>query len=347
LSVSDPSGSASKLQTPVARQGFFAVCFPLDCVPIEWLAAAEVETMASAKPAQAKAAPAGPWRVLRWNSRQLAYRERLTEEVSLTLLRIPAGRFSMGAPEGEEGSSGAERPVHEVTLGDFLLGQTPVTQAQWRAVAGWQRQEGKAAELWPQELVLDPLERVGRDAERFRGDQRPVVGITWAEAMAFCERLKLRTEKNYALPSEAQWEYACRAGTTSPFHFGATISPELANYDGTTAYGEGPTGTYREQTTDVASFSANAWGLHDMHGNVWEWCEDHWHDSYEGAPTDGSAWVDAHAQEDERRLLRGGSWFDVPHGCRSAGRYWYLPDIHFQGRGFRVCCLPQDLILYA
>jgi formylglycine-generating enzyme required for sulfatase activity len=291
------------------------------------------------------------WRVLHWNSRQLAHRERLADGVALTLLRIPSGHFWMGAPEGEEGSSDQERPVHRVTLGEFLLGQAPVTQAQWRAVAEWEREEQEDGELWPQELDPDPVARLG-DPGRFRGDERPVVNVSWREAMAFCQRLRLRTGKNYTLPSEAQWEYACRAGTTTAFHFGETISSEVANYNGSEAYANGPKGEYRRETTEVGLFPANAWGLQDMHGNVWEWCLDHWHDSYEGAPRDGSAWLEGEGLRGEEssgreRLLRGGSWDVHPRGCRSARRSRGHPDNRYSGgRGFRVCCLPQDLILY-
>jgi formylglycine-generating enzyme required for sulfatase activity len=184
------------------------------------------------------------------------------------------------------------------------------------------------------------------DAERFIGPQRPVVNVSWNDAMAFCQRLRLRTGKNYTLPSEAQWEYACRAGTSTPFHFGETISSELANYNGKDTYGDSPKGMYLETTTDVGMFPANAWGLHDMHGNVWEWCADDWHANFEGAPGDGRPWLDENAKEDERRLLRGGSWYDHPRDCRSAYRYFSPPDGRFNDVGFRVCCLPQDLILY-
>ncbi|MFN9645003.1 MAG: formylglycine-generating enzyme family protein [Cyanobacteriota bacterium] len=299
--------------------------------------------MASPKAATAKPS-AENWRVLRWSGRQLAYRERLAEEVSLTLLRIPSGSFWRGAPKDEEGSSDAEGPVHRVQLGDFLLGQTPVTQAQWRAVAGWRREEHEEEAQWPRKLDPDPVVRYG--AKRYRGEQRPVVGVTWMEAMAFCQRLRLRTGKNYTLPSEAQWEYACRAGSTTAFHFGATISPKLANYNGGRAYGDGPTGEHRQQTTPVGVFPANAWGLQDMHGNVWEWCADHWHDSYAEAPADGRPWLDENASEDAPRLLRGGSWFSGPGGCRSAYRFRVRPDGHDGDGGFRVCCLPEDVLFY-
>ena len=267
----------------------------------------------------------------------------------LPLLPIPAGRFLMGSPEEEEGRYDDEGPQHEVELREFFLAQTPITQAQWRAVAEWTRQEHEDADLWPEKLEPDPVARL-EDAERFRGDQRPVVAVTWHEAMAFCQRLRLRTGKNYTLPSEAQWEYACRAGTTTPFHFGETISTELANYDGSTPYGRAEKGEFRRKTTDVDQFAANPWGLQDMHGNVLEWCLDHWHDRYEGAPEDGSPWAEpetsTHQDQDSRKLLRGGSWSDFPRFCRSACRNGTLPVSRYSLVGFRVCCLPQDLILY-
>jgi formylglycine-generating enzyme required for sulfatase activity len=194
----------------------------------------------------------------------------------IPLAFIPAGSFLMGSPEHEPHRSKTECPQHEVTLGSFFMAKTPITQAQWRMVASWPRVN--------RDLDLDP--------SRFKGDNRPVEQVSWHDAMEFCYRLSHRTGKNYTLPSEAQWEYACRAGTTTPFHFGPTISTDVANYDGNYIYDQGSKGIYRKQTTDVAIFPANAWGLHDMHGNVWEWCLDEWHDSYEGAPVDGSAWME-------------------------------------------------------
>jgi formylglycine-generating enzyme required for sulfatase activity len=160
--------------------------------------------------------------------------------------------------------------------------------------------------------------------------------------MEFCRRLSQRLGRTFSLPSEAQWEYACRAGSTTPFAFGETLSPELSNYDSTVSYANGPIGEKRGETTPVGRFPANAWGLHDMHGNVWEWCLDRWHANYEGAPFDGGAWLSNEAQEPEvKRLLRGGSWYLYPWDCRSAYRDWNHPDSRSGNCGFRVCCLPE------
>jgi len=295
--------------------------------------------------------PAEAWRIMRWRSRHWAHREPLTansEGVALTMLRIPAGSFEMGAPQTEAESTYRERPVHRVTLEEFLLGQTPITQAQWRAVAEWGRLDHEAVGDWPESMDPDPVTKL-TDPERFRGEQRPVVNVSWYDAQAFCQRLALRTSKYYALPSEAQWEYACRAGTTTPFQYGATISMELANYS-SQVYKNDEKGNFRQQTTDVGTFPANAWGLQDMHGNAWEWCEDYWHDNYKGAPSDGRSWVSEKAYlniinnktNKNWRLLRGGSWLSLSANCRAAYRFHHLPVNRNHDIGFRVCCLPQD-----
>jgi formylglycine-generating enzyme required for sulfatase activity len=251
------------------------------------------------------------------------YEQELAEGLAITMLQIPAGSFQMGSPASEAERRGNEGPQHRVQLQSFFLGQTPVTQAQWKEVASWSQVS----------LKLNP------DPAIFKGANRPVEQVSWEEATEFCRRLSKRTKLVYTLPSEAQWEYACRAGTTTPFAFGDTLTPDLANYDGNYTYESGPKGQYRQQTTDVGSFAGNAWGLQDMHGNVWEWCLDHWHNSYTGAPADGSAWT---AGGGTSRLLRGGSWYGDPANCRSAYRSNGRPDGRGYSLGFRVCCLPQD-----
>jgi formylglycine-generating enzyme required for sulfatase activity len=281
--------------------------------------------------------------------------ERLYRDVAITMVKIPAGRFLMGSPVDEPKRSPAEGPLHEVKLESFFMGQTPITQAQWREVACWQERPG---EQWDRQLEPNPSYHHGKglQGEDKTGllplesniDQCPVESVSWWDAMEFCDRLSQRTGRNYTLPSEAQWEYACRAGTTTPFCFGETISPELANYDGNDAYADGPKGIWRRKTTPVGMFPANAWGMQDMHGNVWEWCADHWHSYYHGAPDDGSPriWPEARSliwqvENAELRPLRGGSWSFPPAFCRSAARVYPR-----RGRrddvGFRVCCLPRD-----
>ena len=258
------------------------------------------------------------------------------EAPSLTMLWIPPGRFWMGSPEDEPERRSDEGPQHLVQLQGFFLAQTPITQAQWRQVTQWRPTKGEGA--WNRKLNHDP--------SHFKGDQLPVDSVSWENAMEFCRRLSQRTGRRYNLPSEAQWEYACRAGTTTPFHCGSTISTKLANYNCNEGYGDGAKGHVRKQTTDIASFPANPWGLYDMHGNVWEWCADNWHGNYEGAPEDGSAWIDEEVKEDKNsmnvRLLRGGSWRYHPALCRSAFREGGRPVIRYDGIGFRVCCHPQD-----
>jgi formylglycine-generating enzyme required for sulfatase activity len=267
---------------------------------------------------------------------------------ALTMIWIPPGRFWMGSPAAESERADDEGPQHLVQLQGFFMGQTPITQAQWRKVAGWQPRGG---ERWRRDLKANPSRfqsAGGRGEARLLDDeastdQRPVEQVSWFDAMEFCSRLSQRTGRTYALPSEAQWEYACRAGTNTPFHFGKTITTDLANYDGSFTYANGPKGKYRQQTMPVGSFPANAWGLQDMHGNVREWCLDHWRGSYKNVPIDGSAWLNKNDEEMNPRLLRGGSWFNHPLYCRSAFRNSYHPADLDGYVGFRVCCLPPGL----
>ena len=267
--------------------------------------------------------------------------EKLGDGVMLDMVQIPAGSFMMGSPENELERSDDEE-LHRVTVPVFFMGRYPVTQAQWRAVA---QLEAVDTEV---ELKLSP--------SNFEGDDRPVEQVSWFEVQEFCVRLSASTPgRVYRLPSEAEWEYACRAGTTTAFHFGETLTTDLANYRGTEwkeisesgQYGRGPVGKYREETTPVGRFPANDFGLHDMHGNVWEWCEDEWHNSYEAAPNDGSAWVDKDeaenkeetAKNEQNRVLRGGSWFVNPRDCRSAFRRNITPGNRDNYFGFRVVCV--------
>jgi formylglycine-generating enzyme required for sulfatase activity len=249
--------------------------------------------------------------------------ERLTDKVVLEMVSIPAGEFLMGSPPEEPERFDNEGPQHLVTIPSFCIGKYPVTQAQWRFVAG----------LPKVNQGFDP------NPANFGSDDYPVVSVSWFEATEFCARLSQLTGRDYRLPSEAEWEYACRAGTTSPFHFGETITPELANYDWDKTYAEIKVTKKKnfQGTTAVGQFGvANAFGLYDMHGNVWEWCLDHWHDNYEGAPTDGNAWLSD--GKGAYHLLRGGSWDLNPRGCRSAVRNDDAPGFRLSYFGFRVVC---------
>ena len=232
--------------------------------------------------------------------------------VTLELVKIPAGEFMMGSPESEKGHQTDEGPQHRVRIEKpFYMGKHPVTQAQWRAVMG------------------------DDDPSHFKGDNRPVEQVSWNDCRQFCDKLSEVADRRIRLPSEAEWEYACRAGTTTPFFFGETISTDQANYNvGGSASEDGSQGTRHNETTPVGSFPPNAFGLFDTHGNVWEWCEDVWHDDYTGAPSDGSAWVTG--GDEGRRVVRGGSWYGLEIDLRSANRSRNRPDGRSDDVGFRV-----------
>jgi len=277
------------------------------------------------------------------------FTEALGPAAGLDMVSIPEGSFTMGSPVDEPERQGNEGPQHHVTLAPFFIGATPVTQAQWSA----------AVLAHPDQIRrnLDP------NSSFFKGIDLPVESITWHQAEEFCLRLTAITGRAYRLPSEAEWEYACRAGTMGPFHFGPTITPELANYCGTGgavcgesdgksvasdvyggeryksgAYGEGPTGVFRGKTTPPGTFLPNRFGLYDMHGNVWEYCLDMSSANYADVPVDGSA--NLTGPSDSQRILRGGSWSHNPAICRSAYRDSIAADFSgWQGRiGIRVVC---------
>jgi formylglycine-generating enzyme required for sulfatase activity len=215
------------------------------------------------------------------------------------LVVIPAGSFVMGSPHDEKGRDSDEEPQHRVTFASgFALGRYPVTFAEYDRFCMEIGREQPPDQGW------------GRG-------RRPVINVAWDDARAYCAWLSQQTGQPYRLPSEAEWEYACRAGTTTPFWTGATIGAAEANYDGGYAYGSGDVGEYRERTTPVDAFAMNPWGVYDLHGNVWEWCEDCWNERYDGAPTDGSPWLDGDCS---LRAVRGGSWYGEPRYMRSACR---------------------------
>ncbi|KAM3095246.1 formylglycine-generating enzyme family protein [Phormidesmis sp. 146-12] len=243
----------------------------------------------------------------------------IAETISLDTIALPGGSFWMGSPDTEAERDRNESPHHKVIVAPCAMGKFPVTQAQWRVVA--------ALPKINRSLSLCP--------SNFEGDDRPVEQVAWYDAIEFCDRLSAHTGHLYRLPSEAEWEYACRAGTTTPFYFGDTISPDQANFDGNYTYGNGLSGTYRQETTAIGTLQTpNAFGLYDLHGNVWEWCADHWHENYEGAPLNGQPWEDEDGGT--YRILRGGAWYCLPGLCRSAQRHWNQPDTGGSGIGFRV-----------
>jgi formylglycine-generating enzyme required for sulfatase activity len=248
------------------------------------------------------------------------------------LVLLPTGRFQMGSPEHErkiameagsqKGWLARELPQHWVGIDKpVAMGRYPVTVGEWREfvrVTGW-RQSGE----------------VNWEAPGFpQTELHPVVGVNWYDAQQYLRWLSEATGRSYRLPSEAEWEYACRAGTKTAFSFGDTISTEQANYDGNFTYNGGVRGEYRRGTTPAGMFPPNPWGLFDMHGNVWEWVQDVVHDNYEGAPLDGSAWEEGGDQA--RRVLRGGSWLYNPRYLRSALRNGFSSALSNDIVGFRV-----------
>lgn len=256
-------------------------------------------------------------------SRRQGQAHYLTEDlgngVTLEMVYIPGGTFLMGSPESKGKRYSNERPQHSVTVKPFLISKYPITQAQWREVA--------ALSEVRQKLNLRP--------SRPGGKSHPVTQVSWHDAVEFCKYLSQKTGHEYRLPTEAEWEYACRAGTTTPFHFGETITSDLANYDARQSYRSKHQGIYREVTTPVGSFQvANPFGLFDMHGNVWEWCLDHWHENYNNAPTNGDAWIDS--SENQTRVMRGGSLLNDPSMCRSSSRFHKNASETFKHVGFRI-----------
>lgn len=258
------------------------------------------------------------------NGQAKYYTENLNGCVTLEMIAIPSGKFMMGSSQSERASfikdlnrynrwdvediANQEQPQHQVRIKSFYMGKYEVTQAQWQAI-------------------------MGNNPAWSKGYNLPVEGVSWNDAVEFCKRLSKKTGKKYNLPSEAEWEYACRAGTTTRFAYGDNITPELVNYNGNYPYGDAPKGVYREKTTTVGNFAPNGFGLYDMHGNVWEWCMDVFHNNYNGAPTDGSAWVDG---DQTYRVLRGGSCYFYASFSRSSNRVRNTPDFTLNSYGFRV-----------
>ncbi|MHC5610810.1 MAG: SUMF1/EgtB/PvdO family nonheme iron enzyme [Nostoc sp.] len=245
----------------------------------------------------------------RRNEEAKYFEENLGNGVTLEMVQIPGGTFMMGSPEREAQRYEDESPLHQVTVPNFFMGKYAVTQAQYQAI-------------------------MGSNPSSFKGEKRPVETVSWDEAVEFCEKLSHKTEHTYRLPSEAEWEYACRAGTTTPFYFGETITTDLVNYNGNYPYGFAPKGEYRKQTIDVGKFPPNSFGLYDMHGNVWEWCKDVYNGNYIDAPIDSRPWLIG--SNNNIMLLRGGCCIHLAGNSRSANRCWYAREGRYNDVGFRV-----------
>lgn len=261
----------------------------------------------------------------------------LTNSIGMQLVLIEPGEFLMGTPETEEGREINEGPQHRVRITKpFFLGAYEVTQSQYETV-------------------------MGTNPAKFKGTDQPVESVSWEEAVEFCRKLSTREGRTYRLPTEAEWEYACRAGTTTAFAFGATISSDRdANFNGNQTYGNGVKGRYLEKTVPVGSYRANGCGLYDLHGNVWEWCSD-WYgaDYYAYSPmnnpsgpattTEWEMWdlfrespvnPPSGLATASNRVIRGGSWDNFARNCRSALRIGFAPSGRGGDLGFRVALVP-------
>jgi formylglycine-generating enzyme required for sulfatase activity len=230
---------------------------------------------------------------------------------------IPGGEFMMGSPSYEEGRSDDEGPQHRVTIRQpFAVGKYEIMFREWDACVA----DGGCNGYRP-------------DDRGWGRGNRPVIRVTWTDAQAYLRWLSGKSGAEYRLLSEAEWEYVARAGTTTPFHYGSTISTDQANYDGSYTYGSGGKGVSRKKTVPVGSFPSNAFGLHDVHGNVREWVEDCWNGSYARTPIAGAVWTSGDCNV---RVLRGGSWFHSPRDARTANRYGDGTVSRSYGYGFRA-----------
>jgi formylglycine-generating enzyme required for sulfatase activity/predicted Ser/Thr protein kinase len=239
------------------------------------------------------------------------------KNIELDMIDIPGGDFFMGS--SEPGSLERESPQHLVTIEPFQIGKFPITQEQYVAVIGHN----------PAYFHGDSFARTG-------GDRLPIENVSWYDAMTFCTQISELLGQIYRLPTEAEWEYACRARTQTPFSFGTALYPNLVNYDSSIKGNKFSASLIRRSTSFVDIFPANPFGLHDLHGNVWEWCADYQHDDYVGAPSDGSAWCED--GDPSHFILRGGAWGCSPQVCRSTARHWAPATYHSNKIGFRIVC---------
>lgn len=243
----------------------------------------------------------------------------LSGNVRLEMIEIPSGNYCMGSTNGDKN----EVPVHRVTIGNsFFMGRYEVTVGEWLAVMG---------------KLPETLLQMTHWGDLHASKRQPIVTASWNEAQEFIGRLNARNDGyKYRLPTEAEWEYACRAGTTTAFAFGNSLTSDQANFDGKYPYGRASKGIHRSNTIPVGSFQPNNFGLYDMHGNPWEWCQDTYHQNYNGAPRDGSAWETGGSKD---RVLRGGGWNNKATSLRSAVRYPYPADGQYALVGFRIVAI--------
>ena len=237
------------------------------------------------------------------------YQEMIKNNILLDMVYIPGGTFMMGTNECNNA-----KPIHKVKVPPFFMGKYAITQGQYTAL-------------------------MGENPSYFqKGDDYPVECVTWYKAQEFCQKLSNLTGKHYKLPSEAQWEYACRSNTDTPFYFGETITPEIVNYNGQYPYGKAPKGKYREKTVPVDYLPPNGFGLYNMYGNVWEWCEDDYAENYQATPNDGSSYI-LSFKGDNSKVLRGAAYYSDASYCLSASRDYVSPNDYLYYVGLRVVCL--------
>jgi len=241
------------------------------------------------------------------------FRQYLNETIYIDMINIPGGFFLMGSPKEEKDSLNIERPQHSVCIPSFWMSKYPITQEQWTVI-----------------MKSNP--------SRFKGSRKPVDKVTWHQSQTYCKILSQRFQKKFRLPSEGEWEYACRAGTNSEFYCGQTIISSIANYDSRYSYKQEMITDFINETTEVGLFPPNGFGLYDMCGNVWEWCQDSWHDNYENAPTNEKPWINStlFSAKEKKRVRRGGSWRNKASYCRSSSRSCFDADSADITLGFRI-----------
>jgi formylglycine-generating enzyme len=269
---------------------------------------------------------------------------------AMEFVLIPSGTFTMGSPEGEAGHP-TDETQHQVRVSEFYMSKYEVTVAEFRkfvAATGYRTDAEKGGGSY----IFDGTNYVNTAGVNWRHgisgnvrpqseENHPVVHVSWNDAVAYCKALSAKRGKVYRLPTEAEWEYACRAGSRTPFSTGENLPTNQANYDGNYPYNGNPTGVYRQNTVAVNRFAPNAWGLYNMHGNVWEWCSDRYDPSYyDECKANHTVINPAGSSTGSTRVLRGGSWYNLAETCRSAYRRGSTPGSRTYDLGFRLVFVP-------